>query len=368
MEIGSDFELPVSHLWGRKLGNALIKNDGSLYYLTSSGRASIKLILNEYIKSGEGDEALLPAFLFQNLLTPFKNNNIKITFYRLNKDLSLDVDDIKAKINKHTKILYIIHYFGFPQPVQKLNWLKDNYPSCSIIEDLAQALGTSSLDKTIGSFGDFNFTVCMKYLPVPDGSILTINKHFDIINWKKEQVDHVLYVNSRYIAMNLKYLYSKTHLVPKPLYRTIFQFASNFQEKHLIYSNMSLLTQCLLEKFNYEQIFERRIQNYKYLLKRWNSSILLPLFGDISEKVCPLGFLVLANDRDIMVRELGKKGIYCPVHWRPGIKGEVFSHEITEAEFPLSRELANKIMMIPIDQRYGTKEMEYILKQVDNLV
>src|SRR6185295_15072576 len=37
-------------------------------------------------------------------------------FYRINKDLSVDVSDLAAGLRAHPGPVLLIHYFGFPQP------------------------------------------------------------------------------------------------------------------------------------------------------------------------------------------------------------------------------------------------------------
>lgn len=51
--------------------------------------------------------------------------------------------------------------------------------------------------------------------------------------------------------------------------------------------------------------------------------------------------------------------------WHPTQRmgGEFFCKEIDPEEFPVSWDIARKIMMIPIDQRYGIDEMNHILEQ-----
>ncbi|GAF79687.1 unnamed protein product, partial [marine sediment metagenome] len=122
----------------------------------SNGRASIRLILRKILKLGKGDEVLLPAYVFQGLLDPFEESDMTIKFYKLNRDLTLDASDIKRKINENTKVLFILHYFGFPQPVEQLKELREAYPSCSVIEDIVQSFFTTRLDSSLGRFGDFS--------------------------------------------------------------------------------------------------------------------------------------------------------------------------------------------------------------------
>lgn len=367
-EIGGDLELPLGHLWWKNLRqHSAFIPEGSTYFLMANGRASIRLILKSILKPGQGDEVLLPAYVFQGLLNPFKESGMTIKFYKVNRDLTLDANDIKRKINENTKVLFILHLFGFPQPVDQLIQLREANPSCWVIEDIGQSFLTTRLDGSLGRFGDFSFNVYMKYVPTPDGSLLQINKPVGNLRWKNRQFKRLLYTSSRYAAMNLKNLYLRTHLVPKSLYLGLFRYAARLMEEYPMYAEMSWVSKRILDKFDYEGAIARRRENFQYLLRSWDLDSVVPLFPNLPSSVCPMGFVVLAEDRDYLRSELSKAGIYCPIHWQPpgGERDFTFlASGIDPEEFPISWEIARKIMLIPIDHRYGIEEMDYILDKI----
>jgi dTDP-4-amino-4,6-dideoxygalactose transaminase len=359
-EIGSDFSIPFSHLWRKSLGqhNGFIP-DGSTHFMTCCGRASMRLIIR-ILGLTNGDEVLLPAYLYEGILSPFRERNIAIKFYKVNADLTMDVSDIESKISENTRILLIIHYFGFPQPVDKLRDLREANPSCSIVEDLVQSILSTRLDWTLGKLGDFSFDAYRKILPTLDGSLLLVNKPIECVDWRKwknRQFEHFLLINSQYIAMNLKNLNLNTHLVPKTLHLRLFRYAERLLRNHPMLAEMSWMSKRLLDKFDFEEAIVKRRQNFQYLLNNWFSDSIVPLFQDLPDSVCPLGFPVLTKDRDHVRRELIDSKIYCPVHWE-------LPCEIDSDEFATCWEISSRILMIPIDQRYGIGEMNYILNRM----
>ena len=366
-EIGGDFHLPLNHLWGKNLGqhSSLIRQD-STCFLMSNGRASLRLILRKILKINKGDEVLMPAYIFQGMLNPFKEIEMTTKFYKINRDLTLDVKDVEQKINEKTKVLLLIHYFGFPQPIDQLEKLRALNTKCSIVEDIVQSYLTTLLDSSLGRFGDFSFNVYMKYLPTPDGSLLQINKPIGKLNWQNRQFKRYLYTGTRYAAMNLKNLYLKKHLTPSWLHLRFFRYAARLLEEYPMFADMSCVSKRLLDKFDYRAIITRRRENFQYLLDNWNSDSIVPLFSNLPDSVCPMGFIVLAENRDHVKRELIKAKIYCPVHWQPISQGDgnILAPEIHPDEFPISWEISRKILMIPIDQRYGIEEMDYILDKI----
>src|SRR5207245_6549749 len=68
-------------------------------------------------------------------------------------------------------ILYLIHYVGFPGPVQELS-VACRARRLLLIEDCAQALLSNCAERPLGSFGDVAIFSIRKTLPVPDGGAL----------------------------------------------------------------------------------------------------------------------------------------------------------------------------------------------------
>jgi dTDP-4-amino-4,6-dideoxygalactose transaminase len=369
IHVGSDFELPLDHLFGRKQRiNPGVYNNGKQYRFMSRGRASIRLALNN-VEIKKGSEALLPAYLFNCLLHPFQEKGMIVKYYKLNPDLSMDMTDIKSKISNKTQIMYVIHYFGFPQDMERLAWLKKEFPNCILIEDLAQALGSACINKSLGTYGDFAFNNFIKFGAFPDGSILTINNNTLILAQRKPDMVHLLYVILRYLAMTIKNICLKVRLLPQFFYRILFRYSNELAERQPMCAEMSFISKRLIQREDFKELVLQRRSNFRYLLEKWNSSILLPMYGTLPEKVCPFGFIVLAEERDRIVNELSKKGIYCPIQWSPTAhnKFEALPSELDSDDYPVSRQIARRIIMIPIDQRYGKKEMDYILEKVGQL-
>ena len=107
MEIGGDIEIPLSHLWWPKLGQHKdFIPEGWSYLPMSNGRAALRLVLREILKLGQGDEVLMPAYVFDGLLNPFRESGMTIKFYKVSDNLTLDAEDIKQKMSQKTKVLF----------------------------------------------------------------------------------------------------------------------------------------------------------------------------------------------------------------------------------------------------------------------
>ena len=77
----------------------------------------------------------------------------------------------------------------------------------------------------------------------------------------------------------------------------------------------------------------------------------------IAEDACPLVLPVRVKDRDALRRRLMEHRIYCAVHWPfDGVQAD---------ERPLTRTLAAQMLSLPIDQRYDTAHIDYLMDTLD---
>lgn len=361
-EIGGEFHLPRLCLLGRRLNQfGRFMPQDARCFLTSSGRDSLNLIIR-ILGLTPDDEVLLPSYLCPDILRPFREANMVVSFYRINRDLSIDLDDIERRIKKTTKALLIIHYFGYPQPIKEIQRLSCKH-SLWWIEDSVQSMLSKYDGQSLGWFGDIGFTSFRKYLPVLDGSLLLINKERLSDNnpkWAGPSLSHLLYLCLRYWGMGLKSLYLKAYLAPKFLFLWLFAQAEGLLNKYPKPAKMSSLSQKLLNRFDFDEIISRRRKNFQYLLDNWSSQAIHPLFQGLPADVCPLGFPVFAENRDYVRQKLIKRRIYPPVHWELPL-------EIDKNEFGVSWEVSRHILTIPIDQRYGIDDMEYVIRQIKGL-
>jgi len=360
-QIGGEFHLPVSCFFKKRLNqfNRFIPNSPG--FLTSSGRDSLRLIIR-VLNLTERDEVLLPSYLCGDILIPFEEEGVNFSFYKVNKDLRVDISDIEGRITKKTKAIMAIHYFGYPQRIEELRRLCEEQSLC-LIEDTVQSFLSKYNGEFLGSVGDLAFTSFRKYLPVLDGSLVLINAegiNSNNLKWANPSLTHALYLCLRYLGMSSKNLHLKAHIVPEPLFLWLFAMADKALNKYPKPAKMSHSSTRLLCRLDFGDVITRRRANFQYLLDNWHFDMIQPLFHELPADVCPLGFPVLASDRDYVKQELVKRGVYPPIHWN-------LPSDIDKEEFKTSWEISREILTIPVDQRYEPKDMDYILWQIEGI-
>lgn len=149
-------------------------------FLTNSCTAALEmsaLMLNlEY-----GDEIICPSFTFVTSASAFALRGAKIVFADIRNDtLNLDENLLEQAITPKTKAIIAVHYAGVSCEMDKFLEIAKKY-NLKIIEDAAQALGSSYNDKPCGSIGDFG---CFSFHETKNiscgegGALLVNNENF----------------------------------------------------------------------------------------------------------------------------------------------------------------------------------------------
>ena len=165
---------PVLRLGGSRARSAgpwsLPQREGSRVLLTFSGTAAV---YQAAIALGmrATDKVLLPAYNCGHEVEPFLRAGARVDFYRVDRRLAIDVEDLAARIDDATKAVLVTHYFGFPQPLAEICALCDRH-GIALIEDCAHALFSSDGDTPLGLAGDLAVYSLRKTLPLPHGGAL----------------------------------------------------------------------------------------------------------------------------------------------------------------------------------------------------
>ncbi|NQW06960.1 MAG: aminotransferase class I/II-fold pyridoxal phosphate-dependent enzyme [Candidatus Pelagibacter sp.] len=126
----------------------------------SSGTAALHLTL---ILSGvvQNDDVICQSFTFSASANPIKYQGANPVFIDSEKDtwnmcpLALE-EAIKDKIykGKKPKAIIIVHLYGMPAKIDEIAAISKKY-NISLIEDAAEALGSTYKGRKCGTFGDF---------------------------------------------------------------------------------------------------------------------------------------------------------------------------------------------------------------------
>lgn len=120
--------------------------------LSSGTNALVAALMASGIQPG--DEVLIPTYTFIATAAAVFQVGAVPVLVNIDENLSLDFLEAQQKLNPSTKALILVHMDGLVANIQgALDFCKNN--NLIFIEDAAQAIGGSFLNKKLGSFGLF---------------------------------------------------------------------------------------------------------------------------------------------------------------------------------------------------------------------
>lgn len=114
--------------------------------MLNSGTSALELAY-ELANINEGDEVITPALTCTATNLPLIHRKAKIIFADTDRDLNVNIDDIKNKITPKTKAIVFVHFGGNNRGLKELVQLCKE-KSILLIEDAAQAVGSDYWGKS----------------------------------------------------------------------------------------------------------------------------------------------------------------------------------------------------------------------------
>ena len=135
------FERAISEKFGVK--HALATNGGTASLIVALYAAGV----------GLGDEVIISGYTWIATPSAVVVANAVPIIAEIDESLSIDPDDIEAKITPRTKAIIPVHMLGMPSDMPRIKALAEKH-NLVVIEDCAQAMGGSVNGKRVGTYGD----------------------------------------------------------------------------------------------------------------------------------------------------------------------------------------------------------------------
>lgn len=325
------------------------------------------------------DEVLAPAYYCGTEIDPLVKAGLKVTLYKIDSLCKIGVDDLREHITSATKAIYVTHFFGFPQDVDTVRMICNDY-KLYLLEDCALALFSQAGGKKLGTTGDIAVFSLTKFLPVPDGGVLLVNnKSLKKLNiqWRPPDTLSILRKLLPFIKSGLL-KYMSEHPLLRPFYRILFSLLNNsriraeenkpsntmlspiradmyYDNQRMNARSMSPWTKRMLSAFKENEVREARRRNYLLLLELLKDKKLFTiLFPELPEGVCPMAFPILVDNRDAIRLAMYRRGIDAGAFW----KG--YHDAFPLKEFPDARYLKDHLLIMPIHQEFEENQVRYV--------
>ena len=286
----------------------------------NSGRFCLEYILRcrKYAK------VYVPYFTCDSAVEPIVKLGIPYEFYHIGKDYHI-VNDIKLGENE---ALMYTNYWGLQDDYCKQ--LANKYGDHSIL-DYTQAFFSKPIE------GIDTFYSCRKFFGVPDGGYLYMDAKGD---FELEQDESYTRMNS---------LVKRIDLSPEAGYDDFHQTSALFHKMPI--RKMSMFTKRMMQGIDYWNIAKRRLDNYNYLRRQLGGRQLC--YGEV-----PMIFPFATELGPKLRKYLIAKKVFVAKYW-PNV-------DAWAGEEAVETWMANYILPLPIDQRYGEEDMKRIVRLIKN--
>lgn len=325
------------------------ETEGYFYEFFKSGRNAIKALCQ--ILNMTNKTVLLPIYTCESVICPFVEEGWKFCFYNVTKELQIDVDSLERAFNAvHPDVIFFHGYFGFDTTRSAVDALKScQNKGCILVEDIT----SNFLSDNRTDFADYYISSLRKLFAIPDGGILVGKTELPSL---KIADASKLMVEKAVLAYDAKSSYFIAPSKEKKLqFKNLYtEFHNEIEINDKLYC-MSLKSKEIIKRIDIEKIREKRQNNYKQLYDvLWDIKSIVPVLGICTDNITPL-FLPIYYDgnRAELQSFLADNDIYCPVIW-PEPSQIVIRDDIT-------RKIYENMLCIPIDQRYGVDEMNWII-------
>lgn len=265
----------------------------------------------------------MPKFMCDSCEGVLKDHRVNVRYY----SIGLDFKPFDLKIDED-EWLYLVNYYG-QISTEYLRGLKKEHSN--LIVDNAQAYFDEPIE------GIDTLYTCRKFFGVADGAILFTDRLIEI----KEQDES----------------FKRMHFLLGRFEKSASEFYKEYVDNNHLFANkpiskMSKLTENLLRGIDYEEVKEKRTLNFNYLHEQLKEINKLDLTIPKGAFMYPL---YLENGAEVR-KNLQEQKIFIPTLW-PAVFNLC---SVKDIEY----KMAKNILPIPVDQRYDTEDMKYMVEEI----
>lgn len=294
-----------------------------LYYKDGIYLNSCRNALRYIIRTLRIKKIWIPVFTCNVIEDSIKKENCNILKYNIDTQL-YPVQDIPV-----SDFIIYNNYFGLTS--ERVKELVQTFPN--LIVDNAQAFFSDIKGRSA-------IYSCRKFFGVPDGGII-----------RGLEVDKKELHPGKSLDL-MSHLLKRIELGAESGYSDFIENESLIDKYPL--EGMSNLTKTLMGNIDYNRVKKKRLENFKYLQTYIESDF--PFCYKDEDEIIPMVYPFTNKDGDKIRNYLKTNQIYCANYWNTIVKDQRAS--------AYEKKFVENTVCLPIDQRYGIKEMEYIVNLI----
>jgi dTDP-4-amino-4,6-dideoxygalactose transaminase len=314
----------------------------------ANGLDALRLIFKAYIALGlmhEGDEVIVPANTYiASVLAITDNRLVPVLVEPDQQTYNMDPFKIEEKITPRTKAIMVVHLYGQNAMHPEIERLTKKY-NLKLIEDNAQAQGCYYDEKRTGSLGDasgHSFYPGKNLGALGDGGAVTTNNNelATVIRALANYGSTQKYVND-YQGLN-----SRLDEIQAAILRVKLRRLDSDNQRR-----------CQIAQYYIENI-----KNDKIILPVTTSQFSI-LNSQFSIHIWHL-FVIRHPQRDLLQQFLTENGVQTLIHYPipPHLQKAYADLQLQQGTFPITEQLANECLSLPIWPGLELKSAEYVVK------
>lgn len=304
---------------------------------------------------GSNDVVLVPDYHHGCEIEALLQAGVNIRYYEVTELLEPDPKRLDDMLTPDVKVLYLIHYLGFPQDaIRWRQWCDER--GLLLFEDAAQAFLAEFDNRPLGTFGHAGVFCLYKTYGIPDGGAVVMNVPPALSKSKYPSGKwgvfkrHVNWVAERWAVIG------SIHLLIKPLTKKLKKKNHNPHKEFELgdpFTMASDMTMRLMPKLVDRSTARRRRENYQFLLEHHRHLVPRP-FLNLPEGASPFVFPVEANDADEVLKKMRRFGVEGLLFWRNP------HPSLPVNDFPNSKAFRNRVFGVPVHQELTRSELMQI--------
>lgn len=363
------------HAAGEGLFRAFYGKDASLFYF---GRGALWQGMRS-LRLSPSDVVLVPAYHCGVEVEAVSMAGVQLRYYDVREDLAVDPAELKRSFDARTRALLLIHYYGFPQPVEAIREIC-TANKVLLIEDCSQALFSSCNGRPLGTFGDMAVFSQRKTLPLPDGGALLVN------NAELSPAERPGNAASASVAIKktmgmlfraafnlnprdeLPYPFERmAGVINRRITRNAGTRYSTGMEIDIDRCNLAMsgIARRIMDRTRIGEVIQRRRDNYDCLSRDLSDTATIgSVRGALPEGACPLFF-------PVRIRGIGRHDLQLQL-LEAGVGtfvfGETLHPTLPPGQFPHAEMLSREVLCLPVHQDLGAEDMAYMAEVVQRTV
>ena len=322
------------------------------------------------LKLQSNDTVLAPDYYSGNEIAAIQAAGGSLAHYPIGRNFEPDLAALERMAKElRPRVVYVIHYLGWPQPIQEIKAICERYGSI-LVEDCALSMLSESGGKPLGSTGDYSVFCLYKTLPVPNGGLLVQNTpDMPAVSDLRLRPCSPMDCAGRSTELLLEALRSRFNALGAALFafkRSIGRSlrAASFQPVKVgdigwnldnVDVAMSSLSDRVMTGLDYAAIRERRRRNFELMSNKLRGRV-AAVRDDLQDGVCPLFFPILVKNKWAIAQALRNRGIGAVEFWNDPQENPSIG--------PAARFLRAHVLELPIHQGVTESQVEYIANQV----